>query len=127
MHFRHISAKIQPKNLKQHIDWGGGRARLPLRYALEIQTSCWILHEYCFRNALNYVFLLYIISSPIMLLCWSQAKINSSYKLETNIPTQSLVQIIGTPFSQPTSPLSWTIWLNSKLVSALANLLLANC
>jgi len=22
MHFRHISAKIQPKNLKQHFDWG---------------------------------------------------------------------------------------------------------
>jgi len=26
MHFRHISAKIQPKNWKQHFDWGGGRA-----------------------------------------------------------------------------------------------------
>jgi len=26
MHFRHISAKIQPKNLKQHFDW---RARAP--------------------------------------------------------------------------------------------------
>jgi len=24
MHFRHISAKIQPINLKQHFDWGGG-------------------------------------------------------------------------------------------------------
>jgi len=24
MHFRHISAKIQLKNLKQHFDWGGG-------------------------------------------------------------------------------------------------------
>jgi len=23
MHFKHISAKIQPKNLKQHFDWGG--------------------------------------------------------------------------------------------------------
>jgi len=23
MHFRHISAKIQLKNLKQHFDWGG--------------------------------------------------------------------------------------------------------
>jgi len=23
MHFRHISAKIQPKNLKQHFDWEG--------------------------------------------------------------------------------------------------------
>jgi len=22
MHFRHISAKIQPENLKQHFDWG---------------------------------------------------------------------------------------------------------
>jgi len=22
MHFRHILAKIQPKNLKQHFDWG---------------------------------------------------------------------------------------------------------
>jgi len=22
MHFKHISAKIQPKNLKQHFDWG---------------------------------------------------------------------------------------------------------
>jgi len=31
MHFRHISAKIQLKNLKQHFDWGGG----PLGYALE--------------------------------------------------------------------------------------------
>jgi len=26
MHFRHISAKIQPKNLKQHFDWGGPRS-----------------------------------------------------------------------------------------------------
>jgi len=26
MHFRHISAKIQPKNLKQYFDWEGGRA-----------------------------------------------------------------------------------------------------
>jgi len=24
MHFRHISAKIQLKNPKQHFDWGGG-------------------------------------------------------------------------------------------------------
>jgi len=24
MHFRHISAKILLKNLKQHFDWGGG-------------------------------------------------------------------------------------------------------
>jgi len=24
MHFRHISAKIQSKNLKQHFDWGEG-------------------------------------------------------------------------------------------------------
>jgi len=24
MHFRHNSAKIQLKNLKQHFDWGGG-------------------------------------------------------------------------------------------------------
>jgi len=24
MHFRHISTKIQPKNLKQHFDWGAG-------------------------------------------------------------------------------------------------------
>jgi len=24
MRFRNISAKIQPKNLKQHFDWGGG-------------------------------------------------------------------------------------------------------
>jgi len=27
VHFRHVSAKIQPKNLKQHFDWG---ARVPL-------------------------------------------------------------------------------------------------
>jgi len=26
MHCRHISAKIQPKNLKQHFDWGEGQA-----------------------------------------------------------------------------------------------------
>jgi len=26
MHFRHISGKIQLKNLKQHFDWGEGRA-----------------------------------------------------------------------------------------------------
>jgi len=24
MHFRHISAKLQPQNLKQHFDWGAG-------------------------------------------------------------------------------------------------------
>jgi len=30
MHFRHISAKIQPKNLKQHIDWGAGYLGPPL-------------------------------------------------------------------------------------------------
>jgi len=23
MHFRHISAKLQPKHLKNHFDWGG--------------------------------------------------------------------------------------------------------
>jgi len=26
MYFRQISAKIQPKNLKQHFDWGWARA-----------------------------------------------------------------------------------------------------
>jgi len=29
MHFRHISAKIQPKNLKQHFDSGEGRGLGP--------------------------------------------------------------------------------------------------
>jgi len=33
MHFSHISAKIQLKNLKQHFDWGS-RALCPLGYAL---------------------------------------------------------------------------------------------
>jgi len=32
MHFRHISAKIQLKNLKQHFDWGASWA--PHDYAL---------------------------------------------------------------------------------------------
>jgi len=31
MHFTHISAKIQPKNLKQHFDWG--------RYTLAAATD----------------------------------------------------------------------------------------
>jgi len=38
MHFRHISAKIQlqPKNLKQHFDWGGGALGPPwLRLCLQ--------------------------------------------------------------------------------------------
>jgi len=29
MHFRHISAKIQLKNLKQHFDWGAGPSGPP--------------------------------------------------------------------------------------------------
>jgi len=33
MHFRHISAKIQLKNLKQHFDW---EARVPPGYALDL-------------------------------------------------------------------------------------------
>jgi len=39
MHFKHISAKIQPKNLKQHFDWGGGP---PSGYALgiSVQGNC---------------------------------------------------------------------------------------
>jgi len=37
MHFRHISAKIQPKNLKQHFDWGGWTG-LP-GYALEVPLN----------------------------------------------------------------------------------------
>jgi len=32
MHFRHTSAKIQPKNLKQHFDWEDGG---PPSYDLE--------------------------------------------------------------------------------------------
>jgi len=36
MHFRHISAKIQPKNQKQHIDWEGLGPTGPLSYALEL-------------------------------------------------------------------------------------------
>jgi len=36
MNFRHISAKIQPKNLKQNFDWGGpGPLGLP-GYALDL-------------------------------------------------------------------------------------------
>jgi len=31
MHFRHISAKLHPQNLKQQFDWGGGG---PSGYAL---------------------------------------------------------------------------------------------
>jgi len=38
MHFRHISAKIQPKNLKQHIDWGAGLLDPP-GYALVTVSS----------------------------------------------------------------------------------------
>jgi len=36
----HISAKIQPKNLKQYFDWGGGPG--PLGYALDgiARASC---------------------------------------------------------------------------------------
>jgi len=34
MHFRHISAKIQPKNLKQHFDWGADLLDPPPSYAL---------------------------------------------------------------------------------------------
>jgi len=36
MHFRHIAAKIQTKNLKQHFDWGGpgllGPLAVPLKF-----------------------------------------------------------------------------------------------
>jgi len=34
VHFRNISAKIQPKNLKQHFDWEGRGGALLLGYAL---------------------------------------------------------------------------------------------
>jgi len=30
MHFKHISAKVQPKNLKQHFDWGARASWAPL-------------------------------------------------------------------------------------------------
>jgi len=38
MHFRHIVAKIQSKNLKQHFDWGGeaGTPGPPSGYALAL-------------------------------------------------------------------------------------------
>jgi len=35
MHFRHISAKSQPKNLKQHFDWGGPGSWASPGYALD--------------------------------------------------------------------------------------------
>jgi len=36
MHFRQISAKIQPKNVKQHFDWGEPGTLGPPGYALEV-------------------------------------------------------------------------------------------
>jgi len=45
MHFRHISAKIQPKNLKQHFDWRAG----PPGYAL-VSLRC-TLHNAHLREA----------------------------------------------------------------------------
>jgi len=39
MHFRHISAKIEPKNLKQHFDWGGAGAPLALPLAMPLLAN----------------------------------------------------------------------------------------
>jgi len=39
MHFRHISAKIQPKNLKEHFDWGGPAHPLATPLCIYILTS----------------------------------------------------------------------------------------
>jgi len=36
MYFRHILAKIQPKSLKQHFDWGGGGGDGPLGFDLDL-------------------------------------------------------------------------------------------
>jgi len=43
MHFRHISAKVQPKNLKQHFDWGPGPPEPP-SYALARNIMCFIMN-----------------------------------------------------------------------------------
>jgi len=43
MQFRHISAKIQPKNLKQHFDWRGGKGLRP-GYALVTITMIYFVH-----------------------------------------------------------------------------------
>jgi len=49
MHFSHISAKIQLKNLKQHFDWGSWA---PLGYALGFGTIFEVLHFWkrCFTH-----------------------------------------------------------------------------
>jgi len=43
MHYRHISAKIQLKNLKQHFNWGAGPLGPPLATPLHqahYESSC---------------------------------------------------------------------------------------
>jgi len=55
MHFRHISAKIQSKNLKQDFDWGGtmdplatpllGQDMLEQRYGIIFQLMLKIKHS----------------------------------------------------------------------------------
>jgi len=51
MHFRHISAKIQPKNLKQHFDWGRGDEApgyaLAFSARLQLCFITIILHNWC--------------------------------------------------------------------------------
>jgi len=42
MYFRYISAKIQPKNLKQHFDWEGGRA--PSEKNTVSWTACYCVY-----------------------------------------------------------------------------------
>jgi len=47
MHFKHISAKIQLKNLKQHFDWGSPGSLGPPGYALgpKVLRNCEVISE----------------------------------------------------------------------------------
>jgi len=49
MYFRHISAKIQLKNLKQHFDWEG-RAPSPPGYALVIKETLKLCSCVCYKS-----------------------------------------------------------------------------
>jgi len=60
MHFRHVSAKIKPKNLKQYFDWGRGGPPGPSGYALaHIHTQdffsvIWINWKFLAKNWIFY-------------------------------------------------------------------------
>jgi len=62
MHFRHISAKIQSKNLKRHFNWGGESGLLGLPLAMSLPQLVPTLLRHCLQNLVQYFKLPYVFS-----------------------------------------------------------------